>query len=823
MSRRLLVAVCLLGLFAAVPAYAVIMVLIPLNDVVEKEQFIFIARVAEILPDKPALVLVPDEHLKGKAPFERMPINLTGDAEAKKEKHTDILLDRVDKDLPIVIIASKRGNKYIAFGFTNGTWFQMDGRIEKQDDKEVVRWSFLHCEPYLRRTFKGTTEELKQIVADAVAKKKAPPAPEKEEPPGFGPAIKKKSSNDPSRSFYPFAVVQLPFIGLIAALAALFPTVFGGLAIFMKRWVAVLSTGGFVSMFVTFPMIAPAWSANLKCYSPSGLWWSCAILFGLGALWAVRRYRRSLDTGAGEVMQPRKFDRLFLGLFFLAGATALLIGRWFELPLLTNTYRRWVLAGTLAIGAGTWYLVSVYLRKQPAPLRVSGETVLLWTLAASCLAFGAWEAGKYSKQGINNGGGGAGRPSLNTEVLWKFEPKLGGYVVNTCATPERLFVAVMAIDGLTGSFGRVYALDPETGAEQWQFDNDYENDPDLGMKPAFSGPVFADGRLYFGEGLHTNKDSRLFCLDAATGKKLWDYRTESHTEATPFIAEGKVVIGAGYHGVHCLDAVNGPGPNNQPLWRYPPNAKAADESEHVDCNPVIANGLVYAGSGYKPSKVSAEKINKIFCLNLNDGSVKWQERTDDAIFGSPFVHDGNVFYGAGNSTFSEKHPSKRPGVMCRNAETGAVVWDRVLPDGVIARSVADKYQLFVGCMDGKAYALDLRTGQVNWKIDALGPIHAGPILDADQENGVATVVYIASKHGQITAVDPYSGKAFWSAPVSAWTQQAVEDLSASPTFLRKENDKELRRRLYLGFGQGQTGSVVPRLICIEDVTKKTDE
>jgi hypothetical protein len=231
-SRSLLVwmIACMICCLTAGPARAVIMVLIPLKDLVEKEDFIFTAKVQEVLPDKPGMVLVPDENLKGKPPFERMPVNLTGDSEAKKGKHTDALLDRIEKDTPIVIFASKTEGKFSAFGFTNGTWFQMEGRIEKKDAAEVVRWSFLHGEPYLRRTFMGSTGEMKQTVVDALAKKKDPPAPNAKEKPGFGPSIKKKTSVG-----YPLAVIQLPFLGLIAALAALFPAVFGGLALFMKR------------------------------------------------------------------------------------------------------------------------------------------------------------------------------------------------------------------------------------------------------------------------------------------------------------------------------------------------------------------------------------------------------------------------------------------------------------------------------------------------------------------------------------------------------------------------------------------------------------
>ena len=344
-TRLLLVLACCISASFATPAHALIMALIPLSDL-EKQDFIFIAKVKEILPEKPAMVLVHVENLKGTAPFARMPVGLAGDAEAKKNKHTEIILDRIDKDVPIVVMAKKTGGKYIALGFTNGTWFMMDGRIDKEEGKEVVRWNFLHAEPYLRRTFKGTTEELKTIVVEMVEKKKAPPPPDDKEKEGFGPPIKKNSGTGAN---LPLAVIQLPFIGLIAALAALFPTVFGGLALFMKRWVAALSTTGFVSMFAAVPMILPGWSAKQWPFSPSGLWLCCALLFSIGAFWSLRRYRKSIETGTSEIMQPRRMDRLCLTLLAFAGTAALLIGTGVGLPiwLLPCTFREFLTLGSV--------------------------------------------------------------------------------------------------------------------------------------------------------------------------------------------------------------------------------------------------------------------------------------------------------------------------------------------------------------------------------------------------------------------------------------------------------------------------------------------
>lgn len=164
------------------PAWAVIQVLIPLQSLINDSDYIFVARVEKVDPGRPAAVLIVDETLKGKVPFERLPVNLTGD----KEKHTPQLLKRIASDVRIVVCVRKDGaNKFMALAYTNGTWFQMLG----QKDADQTRWAFTHCEIYLRRTFKGTTDELRQTVTDVLAGKRKAPPPLPKEPAGFGPEL----------------------------------------------------------------------------------------------------------------------------------------------------------------------------------------------------------------------------------------------------------------------------------------------------------------------------------------------------------------------------------------------------------------------------------------------------------------------------------------------------------------------------------------------------------------------------------------------------------------------------------------------------------
>src|SRR2546421_1402133 len=82
-------------LLMALPAHAVVQRLTPLKDVLAESQFIFVAKVDALDPDKPSVILAIDQQLKGKATFEKLPVNLTGDSEAKKLDHTPQLLKRL--------------------------------------------------------------------------------------------------------------------------------------------------------------------------------------------------------------------------------------------------------------------------------------------------------------------------------------------------------------------------------------------------------------------------------------------------------------------------------------------------------------------------------------------------------------------------------------------------------------------------------------------------------------------------------------------------------------------------------------------------------
>ena len=145
-----------------------------------------VAKVEKLYPEKPAMLLNVEDDLKGKLPFRKLPVHLKGDTEANKLNHVPQLLKRLAGDLPIILFVEEKDKKLTALAYTNGTWMQLVG---DKTGADTAVWSLTHGEPYLRRTYKGTTAELKQTLIAVLAGKKRAPEIDKKETPGFGPEV----------------------------------------------------------------------------------------------------------------------------------------------------------------------------------------------------------------------------------------------------------------------------------------------------------------------------------------------------------------------------------------------------------------------------------------------------------------------------------------------------------------------------------------------------------------------------------------------------------------------------------------------------------
>src|SRR4051812_24054087 len=90
---------------AATAAQAVITKLTPLSEVLASDHYIFVAKAEKLDPDnkeRPTAVFKLEKKLKGEVPFDRIPMNMTGDDEGKKEGDTKKIFDRLDTKRELV-------------------------------------------------------------------------------------------------------------------------------------------------------------------------------------------------------------------------------------------------------------------------------------------------------------------------------------------------------------------------------------------------------------------------------------------------------------------------------------------------------------------------------------------------------------------------------------------------------------------------------------------------------------------------------------------------------------------------------------------------
>ncbi len=115
-------------------------------------------------------------------------------------------------------------------------------------------------------------------------------------------------------------------------------------------------------------------------------------------------------------------------------------------------------------------------------------------------------------------------------------------------SPMGLSTEPIVVDGViyaTASLDRIYAIDAASGHVLWQYDPHVRLNVMRNSWAARTnrGVAVWRGKVYFGTG-----DCRLFALDAASGRKLWDSpvcvdTTQTGITGAPTIGDGKVYIG----------------------------------------------------------------------------------------------------------------------------------------------------------------------------------------------------------------------------------------------------------------------------------------
>lgn len=755
MPRRLLLSLLALLLLVG-SVHAVIKAILPLNAMVDGSDYILVAQVEKFLSEKPAMILTVEEDLKGKSPFRRLPVSLQADPKDAAKHFQPEILKRLGEKQKIILFLSQRGENLTTFAFTNGTWFHLNGQ-KTEEDKAV--WSFVTGEPFLRRTFKGTTAELQGVLKDAISGKKKAPAPNKKDEPGFGPEFDKKSSSLPGGMRLFGVIPTLGVGGPLAILAILFPTVFGGVLVLFRQWIAFITLFSINSTLLLLHALLGGSFRDTWLAQPAVLFLVMGAVSLFCFLWAWRRQVSNISMGPAAIETPERTENIVLAILsgVLLGVMilSLWLTGWNVFEINNKVF--------LVLSIGVWVaalgkVAKSLIRSRSLTVPISTEGVMIvGSLIASVvfLLSRNTQVNATVFQGEAEGDllvqlGATDEPEKGAE-RWRYVVKNPGVFVSTPFVDADRVYAASAHP--TFKFGILHCIDRHTGKPLWTFDDKGK------MKQVYSSPTAVDGRVYIGEGFHDDPDCKLYCVDAQTGKKLWAHETKGQTESSPTVTLGRVYFGAGNVGFLCLDAIKG-----KELWSFPP-ADYKGRLLRFCGTPAVAHGRVFTGTGVDRNQLVDKGETAILALDARTGKLIWQVPAPLPCWGMPVVEGDRLYVTLGNGDILADADSYNPeeknrgAVWCLKLETGEVLWQKEFPNGILNEVALDGQHLYFGCRSGECYCLDKKDGAVKWKQNLGSPIVGAPSLARLGTRSES--VFVVSAYGRCAALNPDTGMEQW--------------------------------------------------------------
>jgi outer membrane protein assembly factor BamB len=107
---------------------------------------------------------------------------------------------------------------------------------------------------------------------------------------------------------------------------------------------------------------------------------------------------------------------------------------------------------------------------------------------------------------------------------------------------------------------KVYCLSAADGLKVWEF----KTGGSVSSSPAVSGEY-----VYVG-----NDENKIYCLNTGNGEKVWSFQTEDFVESSPAVSEGYVYVGSLDDKVYCLNAAK-EDVGSWPMFRYNPQRTGA--------------------------------------------------------------------------------------------------------------------------------------------------------------------------------------------------------------------------------------------------------
>ena len=273
-------------------------------------------------------------------------------------------------------------------------------------------------------------------------------------------------------------------------------------------------------------------------------------------------------------------------------------------------------------------------------------------------------------------------PSLSTEKKWSTKIGAGVGRKRTQLRPVVADGAIYAADYK----GLLVSVDAQTGRKRWEIKTEL---------PFSGGPGLSGSTVYVGA-----ENGSIHAYDAATGSSKWQAQVSSEILAAPKAEDGIVVVRCIDGRVFGLDEETG-----TRLWIYDHSVPLL--TLRGNSEPLIRAGIIYIG--YDGGEVVA--------LRLDDGTLVWEQAIISTEGRTELERladiDGQLVYVASDLLVS----SYKTRLASLAADSGRLLWfkDIASATGV----VIERVNLAISDREDNVWLLDRRNGATSWKQDQL--------------------------------------------------------------------------------------------------------
>ncbi|MBT8047170.1 MAG: outer membrane protein assembly factor BamB [Xanthomonadales bacterium] len=288
--------------------------------------------------------------------------------------------------------------------------------------------------------------------------------------------------------------------------------------------------------------------------------------------------------------------------------------------------------------------------------------------------------------------------------------------------------------------GILTAVDAETGRKAWQLKTE---------QPFSGGPGLDDDQIYMG-----TINGRVIAYDRNGGTELWNAQVSSEVLSPPESADGIVVVRCIDGRIFGLDAVSG-----RRVWIYDHSVPLLTIRGNPDL--LIRAGVVFVG--YDDGSVVS--------LKLEDGSVVWNQ-TIVSLEGRTELERladiGTQMVIIASDLIVSSYKKR---VVSLAADSGRLLWFKEISSATGIQ--VDRTNLAVSEANGDLWLLDRRNGSTLWKLDQMSnrgltrPAFYGNYLVVGDKEGY--LHWLDTDIGSFVARVRPGKKGFASAPLSVGT------------------------------------------------------